>query len=409
MFESDIETAIAFVGIGVALLLLWPRLAQARQWRATITPLASIIGSGFLVLGPILVDNFGVWAVVSMLILCLVAYAFGSAIRFNIWWLYGGTQEARGVILGERVASWVLAFAYFISVAYYLNLFGAFSARLFGPAEDDLKKFITTGIYVVILIAGLTRGFGLLERLEQVSVSLKLAIISALVAGLAVYTGERTATQDTIQLAPAIGGFPALQMMFGLIVTVQGFETSRYLGEHYNAEERIRSMKLAQGISTLIYISYVALLSLSFSSGSFALTETAIIDLMANLAAILVPLLIIAALTAQFSAGIADTAGSGGLVSELTHGRFGDRSTYVAIAIVGVALTWAADVFAIISFASRAFALYYAIQAGLACARVIASTEEAGTQYKLVRLAGFGSLAMLGLAAFVFGVPVEAS
>ena len=35
-------------------VLLWPRLADAPLWRATITPLASILGSGFLVLGPIL-------------------------------------------------------------------------------------------------------------------------------------------------------------------------------------------------------------------------------------------------------------------------------------------------------------------------------------------------------------------
>jgi len=35
-------------------ILLYPRLANAPLWRAAITPLASIIGSGFLMLGPIL-------------------------------------------------------------------------------------------------------------------------------------------------------------------------------------------------------------------------------------------------------------------------------------------------------------------------------------------------------------------
>jgi len=40
-------------------VLLSPHLAKARLWRAAITPLASIIGSGFLVIGPILHGAFG--------------------------------------------------------------------------------------------------------------------------------------------------------------------------------------------------------------------------------------------------------------------------------------------------------------------------------------------------------------
>jgi hypothetical protein len=291
-------------------------------------------------------------------------------------------------------------------VAYYLNLFGAFSARLFGPAEDDLKRFITSGIYLVILAAGLIKGFGFLERIEQLSVSLKLAIISALIAGLSVYTGNQIAAEDIVESNTMIGGFAALQMMFGLIVTVQGFETSRYLGEHYGVEERIRSMKLAQGVATLIYIAYVALLSLSFSSGSFVLTETAIIDMMASIAVILMPLLIIAALSAQFSAAVADTAGSGGLIEELTHQKVDEKQTYIGIALVGLGLTWLTNVFSIISFASRAFALYYAIQAGLACARIVYADEGNGAP-RFVRMVGFGALAVLGLAACLFGVPVE--
>ena len=45
-----------------AAALIWPRLANATLWRATITPLASIIGSGFLVLGPILDVSYGGYA-----------------------------------------------------------------------------------------------------------------------------------------------------------------------------------------------------------------------------------------------------------------------------------------------------------------------------------------------------------
>lgn len=43
-------------------ILAWPRPAYAPLWRASITPLASIIGSGFLVPGPILDVSFGMLA-----------------------------------------------------------------------------------------------------------------------------------------------------------------------------------------------------------------------------------------------------------------------------------------------------------------------------------------------------------
>lgn len=49
MLTDAMIIGAAFV---VALLLVWPRVRRNVTWRATTTPLASIIGSGFLVLGP---------------------------------------------------------------------------------------------------------------------------------------------------------------------------------------------------------------------------------------------------------------------------------------------------------------------------------------------------------------------
>ena len=44
-----LNALILIAGLATAGLLLWPPLARSRLWRATVTPLASIIGSGFLV------------------------------------------------------------------------------------------------------------------------------------------------------------------------------------------------------------------------------------------------------------------------------------------------------------------------------------------------------------------------
>ncbi len=89
---------------------------------------------------------------------------FGAAVRFNIARRSRGPRSATEERL-ETGASWALAFAYAISVAYYLNLFGAFSARIFPGSDAVLARLLTTATYAVILAAGLTKGFALLERM----------------------------------------------------------------------------------------------------------------------------------------------------------------------------------------------------------------------------------------------------
>ncbi len=105
-----------------------------------------------------------------------------------------------------------------------------------------------------------------------------------------------------------------------------------------------------------------------FRSDAVPLKETAIIGLMALVAPILPLLLTAAALAAQFSAAVADTSGSGGLIEELTGGTVSVRVAYALLVVTGLALTWALNVFEIITYASRAFAFYYAIQSAIAAA-----------------------------------------
>ena len=225
------------------------------------------------------------------------------------------------------MASIVLAFAFIVSVAYYLNLFGAFGVSLTELDDQFHAKLLTTAVFTLILFTGLTRGFSALERMEQVSVCLKLMIIAGLLLGLVVHFGEATG-QGALQFdAPRVTGWTSLTLMAGLIVTVQGFETSRYLGSTYDARMRIQSMQLAQWISTIIYCIYIVLLTYAFESDPLSLDETAIIDLMQVVAPILPLLLVVAALSAQFSAAIADTSGSGGLIAEVSKGAVSERVT----------------------------------------------------------------------------------
>ncbi|MCB9568296.1 MAG: hypothetical protein H6710_13985 [Myxococcales bacterium] len=386
---------LALAGLTIGAMAL-PRLRATPTWRAMITPLASIIGSGFLVLGPILDDRYGAYAPLAMAALCLVGWLFGAAVRHNIAAI-AADGEVRHKRL-EDVAELALAFAYVISVAYYLNLFGAFAVSLTEYHGGTPARVVTTGALALVALAGWVGGFRQLERVEYGTVTLKLGVIAGLLVGLGVYFAGQASAGALVINPPQLGWGEAISLGFGLIVTVQGFETARYLGDEYDAATRIRAMKQAQWLSSGIYMVYIGLLAWLFPAGETALTETAIIDMMRVVAPILPGLLIVAALAAQFSAAVADTGGAGGLVHELSRGRIGLRPAYLVLVIAGIALTWTADLFSIIAYASRAFAAYYAMQSALAALR---STGA--------RRAGFWALTVLGAAITLLGTPAEGS
>ncbi|WP_417620536.1 hypothetical protein [Parasphingorhabdus sp.] len=385
-------------------LLLSPRLSKLAVWRATVTPLASIIGSGFLVLAPILVSDYGYMAPLVMAGLCLGAYLFGGAIRFNIF--LRNIEHPRQDIWVTRLelaASWALVFAFTISVGYYLNLFGAFGVSLTAFDNHANAKLLTSAVYILILIVGWTQGFKALERMEYSAVTLKLAIIIGLLVGLTCYFYQKAAASALFVHAPQLSGWPAITLAFGLIITVQGFETSRYLGHDYDSNTRIRSMRLAQIVSAVIYMIYIGLFAYTFEREQFVLSETAIIDMMGIITPILPILLVAAALAAQFSAAIADTSGSGGLVEELTRGRIDARTGYALLVAIGLILTWSANIFQIIAYASRAFALYYTLQSAIAARRAFLAPGNR------LKGAGFILLTMFGTMIMLFGNDVESS
>ncbi len=389
-----ILAAVAIFGV----VLWWPGLRASATWRAMTTPLASIIGSGFLVLGPILDNQYGALAPAVMLALCLGSYLLGGAIRYNMRAIEaGGISWPQGI---ETLASWALSFAYIVSVAYYLNLFGAFAVSL-TPFDDVIfARIVTSAIYLVIAGVGWTRGFKSLEAMEYLSVSVKLAIIAGLLVGLGFFFAEKSGQGALVFLDPQISGWAALTLGFGLIVTVQGFETSRYLGATYDTDTRVRSMKWAQWLSAAIYMTYIVLITYTFARDDLLFSETAIVEMMGVITPVLPLLLVAAALAAQFSAAVADTSGSGGLMAELSGQRIRPRVGYVILTAAGLGLTWVTDVFQIISYASRAFAVYYALQAAIAAM----AAQRRGARGRAI---WFAALALLAFAVAVFGQAVE--
>ncbi len=391
----------------VGFVLLHPHLMRQPAWRATVTPLASIIGSGFLVIAPLLADVAGSRAVAAMGLIVLVALAIGHVIRFNIRHaepLLAGEIRHPGLALSERLSGIALIFAYVISVAFYIRILGSFAlART--PWNGELHELmLATVILAGIGIVGFVHGLKGLEFLEVLAVSTKLAVIVALLVGLLWHDVARGEWFATVTPGQA-DLLTRLRMLGGMLLVVQGFETSRYLGSEYPADLRARTMFWAQILSGAIYIGFVVLVEpLLADLPPGRPDETAIIRLTAEVARVLPWLLILGALMSQFSAGVADTLGAGGLAHEASGGRVQEKWAYPAIAAVAIVLIWSLNVFEVIAVASRAFAAYYMLQALTAFFTV--SITHCGHSRRWAQLR-FLAMAFFLLLIVLFALPVE--
>lgn len=400
--------AVAIAGFVIVFgLLMLPRVSGAETWRAIATPLASIIGSGFLVSVPILRDVMGGWGIFAMAGLLAFAWLIGGAIRENIAHVEpllapgADGNHARGLIVRlEQSSELVLAFAYFVSVAYYLALFASFALKPFGLGGWLDVNLVVSALLAGIGVIGLLWGFRAVERVEVYTVSFKLAMIAGLIAALAVFGLGALLDGGAVRTAPGRFAWTSVPVLLGLLITVQGFETSRYLGATYPAALRIRTMKQAQILSAVIYLAFFLCMIPVMGVAADGHGVAGIVDMLAPLSAVLPALVIAGALASQSSAAIADTLGGGGLVRDLSGGRLPLNLAYPLIALAAAAIVWATDIYSLITLASRCFALYYALQCGVAAV----SARRRG---RPLMSAGFVILTVACAAVVLFGAEVE--
>lgn len=403
-----------FILPAIALMVLFgllrPALKEARFWRATITPLASIIGSGFLVMAPLLARIAGGNSIFAMMAIVGVAYLIGEVIRFNIRYTEpallqedGPTAPSLALRAAERFSNIALALAYVVSVAFYVRLLASFAFEGMGVDSEVGAKLLTTAILSAIGIAGWRSGLSGLEWLEEYSVSIKLAIIAALLFGLLHFDIVNGFSSGALQAVPQSPGLQ-LRKLAGMLLVVQGFETSRYLGAEYSGGVRIQSMRLAQILSAGIYLVFVfSILPLLQFLGGGKPNETALIGLVGHAAVVLPAMLVLAALASQFGAAIGDTLGAGGLAEEESRGHLPARLAYLVVAASGVILVWTTNVFEIITLASRAFAVYYLAQTLVA---LLVAHGLSGRWRRIAYRALFGLTAAILVGVVVFAMPV---
>jgi hypothetical protein len=404
--EAIILTAAAGAAVVVGIVLV--RINGRQSWRATVTPLASIIGSGFLVAAPLLTQAFGSLAIWAMGALLIVAYALGHVVRFNIRYgepLFAGHHRDGQLVALEGLSDAALAFAYFISVAYYLALLGVFVLKGIGvDGGAAIARWLTTGLLVFIGSLGLLGGLGAVERVESAVVGLKLAVIgglcAALAAGLLVLDPDQLAWPSTVPI-----DIRSIGILLGLLMICQGFETSRYLGSEFDAAMRVRTMRRAQLIAAGIYLVFFALVAPFITDFVGSDGVTALVDVAEQLAVGLAAAVTIGAAASQFTAAVADSLASTGLLSEISGGRLRPQHGYFLLIPVAIAVVWFTDVTILISYASRAFAVYYAIQCLVALRVVVVSREDISRRN--LRLIAYTVICAIAVAVALFGEPAE--
>jgi hypothetical protein len=379
------------------------RLAGSSSWQATVTPLASIMGSGFLVSAPLLAGIVGHLAVFAMAVLLLLAYMVGGAIRFNIRYFEPIENKGHGIAQDTAFLSRiVLVCAYFISITYYLQLLAAFMLNAFHVQSPVLADVITTVLLLVIGGIGMWRGLKELGAVEKYAVALNLGMIGALLVALVIYNVKLVVGGEwNLPALSSVIDFHDMRVLFGLLIVVQGFEISRYLGSEYPAKQRIATMRAAQILSAVIYLLFLALTTILFRKGLGA-DVTAIIEMTKPVALVLPLLLAVAAIGSQFSAAVADDSGAGGLLEDITKKQLPIRHAYLLILLVTITLTWATDVNAIIAYASRAFALFYMFQCIVA---FLVAWQHKDLSRRTLRLANFAFLAIMCFLVFALGIP----
>jgi hypothetical protein len=401
---------LVVIAATVLLFMLHPRLTKNESWQATLTPLSSIIGSGFLVIAPLLASVVGGYSPLAVIVIVVLAYAIGGIVRFNIIHaepLLHDRKANPAIYRIDLFSNATLSLAYVTAVAFYLSLLSSFLLNYIGfENSPNLERALTTIIIVFIAATGYIRGLGGLEKLESYSMSLQLSIVAALLVGIFVYDynfiqSERTLVfeyQDRHWITQAC-------ILCGILLVVQGFETSRFLGEKYSAEIRVRTMRRAQIISGVLYVVSVAALMPIVQHIDLENIQIADIVSATGLAAAALPfMLIVAAIMSQFSAAVADTVGAGCLASETSRGKLPTNYGYLVVSLFAIILIWTANLLEIISFASRAFALYYLLQCVVA---LMASRHYYERKTYCLRCTQFGTVATILAFIVVFAIPAE--
>ncbi len=365
-----------------------------------MTPLASILGSGLLIIVPVLERTLGRAAVLGAVAVSGLAWVVGTAIRHNVATVEPLAAQGRldtGTARLDRISDSVIVVAYVISVALYLRIMAQYVLGYLAPGAHPVVERVTAVVAVMVIVAvGVARGFDGLDRLDRVSL-IAVLVLTTVLGGTLVVAGSITIVSGqglSLPPLPDAGILTAALVLGGIVITVQGFETVRYLGDAFDGPTRILASRVAQLVAASIYIGFVAAATPAMGLGTAAGADDTLLDITDRVAPLLALPLALSALLSQFSAAVADTAAADGNLRGLSTWMTGARP-YLIGGAAAAALAATVPTYTIIAIASRAFSAYYAFQA------VIALRTCQGIPRKV----GYGALAAVMALVTLFALP----
>lgn len=373
---------------------------MANFLKGTTTPLASIFGSGFLVIISVLSDSVSLYALPAMAGICALAYWVGSVMRFNIAHaepLFESHSAPKSAVWFEKVADIALVPAYIISVTLYLRILASYGLGYFDADSEFNERVVTTSVIAFILLVGFIKGLEVLEGLEKWALMATMLIIALLIVAFGVY--DFTVFSKGQLTMPTFKGhapWHIVTVLAGTLIVVQGFETTRYLGDQYDRETRIRACRNSQIISTVVYLLFVGLATPLMHFLPDNVSDNGLMNLAKVVAVWLPAPLVLAAIFSQFSAATADTIGASGNMQEFTEHKISEKYAYLIICGFAIVLTWTAETMQILALASRAFAFFYFLQ----CLVAFSIAKESAKKIS------FLVIAAILLFITVFAVPV---
>jgi len=251
-----------------------------------------------------------------------------------------------------------------VSVCLYVHILSAFVLADFELDTAFNKSLLTTTVIGVITVVGLLGGLKPLEKLERWALYLTILILAVLLIVFGIYDIDQFLTyrRFTLPEMPERTAWEIATIVAGTLIVVQGFETTRYLGENFDSVTRIRASRWSQYFSLSVYVLFVVLAQPLVPVLNGIYSDNSLITLAAT-ASLLLPLpLIVAASLSQFSAAVADTLAAVANMQEASRQRIRTRWGYLLVGAAAMALAWSGSTFEIIALASRAFAFYYLLQ-----------------------------------------------
>jgi hypothetical protein len=351
---------------------------------------------GFIIMSPAIVLIAGFRAPFVMVGICLIAIAAGFAMAYNIRHyepIEGSDPQADRV---EHAAEWALLGASMINIAYYALLLTALILFPFDAFTTGRQSVLAAIVLATVIAVGVGGGMDWLNRQGDRTTAFNLAAVVGVVVAFVVFNlqevlGGRWELGDSESM-----DVTDLRRMIGLFAIVQGFEASRYIGVRFGAEERIKTMRVAQVVSSVVFVIFILTILVMFIPPQDGTDGTAIFAVSERVGESMPWLLLLAAIGSQTSAIIGATSSRSDMLVENKVPR---KATFLVILVPAIVMVLLADVNVAVNLASRVFAGYFVIQCTLAGLLARRNGNRGA-------LAGFVGIGLVMGCVLVFGLPL---